>query len=122
MFDTSRPVVVITGVSSGIGRAAARRLLADGAQVIGVGRDPRRTAEATAELQEAARAGGGTCLMLRADFALMAEVARTVDAIKEHAPHVDVLVNNAGGVRDRRIVTAEGTEATFAVNHLAPFC
>jgi NAD(P)-dependent dehydrogenase (short-subunit alcohol dehydrogenase family) len=32
-----------------------------------------------------------------------------------------VLINNAGGVRDRRIVTGDGTEATFAANHLAPF-
>ena len=34
---------------------------------------------------------------------------------------LDVLVNNAGGVRDRQYITAEGTEATFAANHLAPF-
>jgi NAD(P)-dependent dehydrogenase (short-subunit alcohol dehydrogenase family) len=37
------------------------------------------------------------------------------------APRLDVLINNAGGVRDRQVITAEGTEATFAANHLAPF-
>jgi NAD(P)-dependent dehydrogenase (short-subunit alcohol dehydrogenase family) len=44
-----------------------------------------------------------------------------VGEITGRAPRLDVLINNAGGVRDRQIITAEGTEATFAANHLAPF-
>ncbi|MFF0081870.1 SDR family NAD(P)-dependent oxidoreductase [Streptomyces canus] len=120
MLEVNRPVAVVTGASSGIGKATALRLVARGWQLIGVGRDPRRTADAASEITAAAR-GGGACVMLHADFALMAQVARTADEITDRAPRIDVLVNNAGGVRDRRIVTAEGTEATFATNHLAPF-
>ncbi|MEV5828220.1 SDR family NAD(P)-dependent oxidoreductase [Spirillospora sp. NPDC052242] len=116
-FDANRPVAVVTGASSGIGRATARALLERGWQVVGVGRDPGRCAEAEREL---AAAGGGFA-MLRGDFTLMAEVGRVAEAIAGLVPRLDVLVNNAGGVRDRRIVTAEGTEATFAANHLAPF-
>ncbi|MET8207721.1 SDR family NAD(P)-dependent oxidoreductase [Streptomyces sp. NPDC005373] len=119
-FDESRPVAVVTGASSGIGRATALRMVADGRQVIGVGRDPGRTVDAAAEIAAAAR-GGGACVMLRADLSLMAQVARTADEIRSCTSRVDVLINNAGGVRDRRTVTAEGTEATFAANHLAPF-
>lgn len=120
MLDANRPVAVVTGASSGIGKATALQLVAHGWQLIGIGRDPRRTADAAAEITAAAR-GGGACIMLRADFALMAQVARTADEILDRTPRIDVLVNNAGGVRDRRIVTAEGTEATFATNHLASF-
>ncbi|GAA2132885.1 SDR family NAD(P)-dependent oxidoreductase [Actinomadura napierensis] len=116
-FDANRPVAVVTGASSGIGRSTARKLMERGWQVLGVGRDPRRCAEAEREL---AAVGGGFA-MLRGDFTLMAEVKRVADAIGGRIPRLDVLINNAGGVRDRRIVTAEGTEATFAANHLAPF-
>ncbi|OLT11370.1 short-chain dehydrogenase [Actinomadura sp. CNU-125] len=115
-FDANRPVTVVTGASSGIGRATARALLERGRQVVGVGRDPRRCADAEREL-----AGVGAFAMVRGDFTLMAEVERVAAAIRELAPRIDVLINNAGGVRDRRIVTAEGTEATFAANHLATF-
>ncbi|MET0269408.1 MAG: SDR family oxidoreductase, partial [Sphingomonas sp.] len=59
--------------------------------------------------------------MLRADLSLMAEAARAADAIAAATPRVDALLNNAGGVSARRIITAEGHEATFAGNHLAPF-
>ncbi|MFC5750838.1 SDR family NAD(P)-dependent oxidoreductase [Actinomadura rugatobispora] len=118
-FDANRPVAVVTGASSGIGRSTARKLVEHGWQVIGVGRDPRRCAEAEAEIS--ASPGGGAFRVLRGDFTLMAEVKRVADAIGGWTPRLDVLVNNAGGVRDRQIVTAEGTEATFAANHLAPF-
>ncbi len=118
-IDSNRPVAVVTGASSGIGRSTAGLLTGLGWQVIGVGRDPGRCAEAAEQLGAAARAGG-TFTMLRGDFTLMSEVRRVAGEIAQHAPRVDVLINNAGGVRDRRIVTAEGTEATFAANHLAP--
>jgi NAD(P)-dependent dehydrogenase (short-subunit alcohol dehydrogenase family) len=117
-FDANRPTAVVTGASSGIGRSTARKLVERGWQVLGVGRDPRHCAEAEREL---AAAGEGGLGMVRGDFTLMAEVKRVADTIGGRIPRLDVLVNNAGGVRDRRIVTAEGTEATFAANHLAPF-
>ncbi|MEV5834835.1 SDR family NAD(P)-dependent oxidoreductase [Nocardia sp. NPDC052112] len=114
-------VVIVTGASSGIGRSAARRFVELGWRVIGLGRDPDRCAAAETELAGVAAGSSGGFTMLRGDFTLMAEVARLAEEIRVHVPHVDVLINNAGGVRDRRIVTAEGIEATFAANHLAPF-
>ena len=117
--DGERRVALVTGASSGIGKATAIRLAARGWQVIGTGRDPRRSAAAEAEISAAAPAGGFT--MLRADFTVMAEVKRVADQVGNRTGRLDVLVNNAGGVRDRQVITAEGTEATFAANHLAPF-
>ncbi|WP_109524683.1 MULTISPECIES: SDR family NAD(P)-dependent oxidoreductase [Nocardia] len=119
-LDDNRPVAVVTGASAGIGRATARRFVASGWRVIGVGRDRARAADAEVEIRAAASDGGGFD-MLRGDFVRMAEVARVADEIAAMTARLDVLINNAGGVRDRRIVTEEGTEATFAANHLAPF-
>ncbi|MGH2930161.1 MAG: SDR family NAD(P)-dependent oxidoreductase, partial [Solirubrobacteraceae bacterium] len=118
-IDANQPVAVVTGASSGIGKSTAIKLAALGWQVIGVGRDPQRSAAAEAEI--AAAAGDRGFTMLRADFTLMAEVKRVADEVGSRTGRLDVLVNNAGGVRDQRYITAEGTEATFAANHLAPF-
>jgi NAD(P)-dependent dehydrogenase (short-subunit alcohol dehydrogenase family) len=108
-------IAVVTGASAGIGKAAARQLLAQGWRVIGVGRNPARCAEAEAEL------GSADFTMLRADMALMADVRRIADTIAAQVPRVDALLNNAGGVSAERVITAEGLETTFAGNHLAPF-
>jgi NAD(P)-dependent dehydrogenase (short-subunit alcohol dehydrogenase family) len=118
-IDAERRVALVTGASSGIGKSAAIKLAARGWQVIGVGRDPRRSAAAEAEIAAAAPEGGFT--MVRADFTVMAEVKRVADQVGSRTGRLDVLVNNAGGVRDRQYITADGTEATFAANHLAPF-
>lgn len=120
MYEDTRRVAVVTGASSGIGRATARMLVELGWRVIGVGRDPRRCADAVAEIT-AVSGDHDAFTMLRGDFTLMRQVKRVADEIGTRTPRVDVLINNAGGVRDRRLVTAEGTEATFAANHLAPF-
>ena len=120
-LGADRPVAVVTGASSGIGKSTAGKLAALGWQVIGVGRDPQRCASAETEIGAAARAGGGGFAMARADFTVMSEVRRVAAEVAARTPRLEVLINNAGGVRDRQIITAEGTEATFAANHLAPF-
>ena len=119
-LDQNKPVAVVTGASAGIGKATARILVGMSWQVIGTGRDPGRAAAAVEEIKAAAN-NGGSFTMLRGDFDSMADVMRVANEIKAMTDRIDVLVNNAGGVRDRIITTAEGTEATFAANHLAPF-
>lgn len=114
-----RPVAVVTGASSGIGRSAARLLAQAGWRVIGVGRDPARCAAAEAEIRAAAP--GAPVDFLRGDFTEMADVRRVAGEIRALTTRLDVLINNAGGVRDALYVTGDGLEATFAVNHLAAF-
>ena len=113
-------VAVITGASAGIGKASAIELGQLGWRIIGIGRDPGRIAVAQSEIRAALQQAAHIDF-LRADFDSMAQVSNVAQAIGALTGRIDLLVNNAGGVRDARYVTADGLEATFAANHLAPF-
>ena len=111
---------IVTGSSAGIGKETAKLLVTEGWRVIGTARDPARSAAAIAEI-EAACAQGGNFEMLRGDFCNMADVKRVADEIAARTSRIDVLINNAGGVRDARYAGAEGLEAMLAANHVAPW-
>jgi NAD(P)-dependent dehydrogenase (short-subunit alcohol dehydrogenase family) len=112
-------LVVITGATRGIGRAAAVELAKRGAEVAVVGREPERV-QAVAD--EAAAAGGGAPVRQHvADLLLMSEVRRLADELRNSYQRIDVLANNAGALFASRQLTTEGFERTFALNHLAPF-
>ena len=104
--------IVVTGASSGIGTAAARRFAAAGATVVPVGRSPERTAALAREL-------GVEPLV--ADFTRLDDVRALAQELLARCERIDVLANNAGGTFPRRVVTEDGHEKTFQVNHLAPF-
>lgn len=120
MTGASMRTIVITGASAGLGKATAAMFANMGWHVIGVGRDPARCAAAEAEIRAVADPAARVDF-LRGDFDLMSEVRRIADDIKLRARQLTILINNAGGVRDKLYLTAEGMEATFAANHLAPF-
>ncbi|HEY5756590.1 MAG TPA: SDR family NAD(P)-dependent oxidoreductase, partial [Steroidobacter sp.] len=119
MSSNRTRVAVVTGASSGIGKATAHALAAQGWRVVGLGRDPQRTAAAEAEIRAATPDSNVT--MIRADLSLMSEAMRAANEIATHTERVDVLLNNAGGVRSQMEMTAEGVETTFASNHLGHF-
>ncbi len=110
--------VLVTGASSGIGRATALGLAVLGAQVAITGRDAGRTEVAAREIRSA---GGGQVDAFVADMSSQSEVRRLAGEVLEGLPRIDVLVNNVGGYWNTRHVTVDGLERTFAVNHLAPF-
>ena len=111
-------VCVVTGATSGIGKAAAAALAQQGAEIIVVGRDPAR-AEATAA---AIQAGGAPPPKVEiADLARLDQVRALAGRLNQTLDRVDVLINNAGLVLNERRVTPDGYEHVFAVNHLAPF-
>jgi NAD(P)-dependent dehydrogenase (short-subunit alcohol dehydrogenase family) len=110
--------VLVTGATSGIGRATALGLARMGAHVAITGRDRGRTEDAAREI---GAVGGMKVEVFVADLSAQAQVRRLASEVLEHLPRIDVLVNNAGGYWHTRHVTADGLERTFAVNHLAPF-
>ncbi len=111
--------VMVTGGTGGIGKATAIGLAAMGARVGITGRDIARTRAAAADV--AAASGNRAVDPFPADMSSQAEVRRLAGEVLAAYPHLDVLVNNAGGFWATRHVTADALEHTFAVNHLAPF-
>lgn len=110
---------LVTGATDGIGRETARQLLEKGWRVLIHGRTPakaQRVAEESGRLHP-----GGQAEPAHGDLAQMAEVAALANQVREKAPKLDVLINNAGVYEHERVITVDGFERTMAVNHFAPF-
>jgi NAD(P)-dependent dehydrogenase (short-subunit alcohol dehydrogenase family) len=112
-------VVVLTGATSGIGRAAASELTASGAVLALVARDAARGQATVDELRAAAPAARVELFL--ADLGAQAQVRDVAAALCRRFPRIDVLLNNAGVVNLRYSTTPDGIETVFAVNHLAYF-
>jgi NAD(P)-dependent dehydrogenase (short-subunit alcohol dehydrogenase family) len=110
---------LVTGATSGIGKAAATGLVRRGAEVVLVARDPTRGRATVAELQAAT--GNPRVELLLADLATQASIRQAAEEVKRTHDRLHVLVNNAGGYWATRHVTPDGLELTFALNHLAYF-
>ena len=111
--------VLITGGTSGIGKATAVGLAALGARVAITGRDLTRVAATAVEIKEAT--GSPDVDAFGADLSSQIEVRRLANDVLDAYPRLDVLINNVGGFWATRHTTADGLEHTFAVNHLAGF-
>jgi NAD(P)-dependent dehydrogenase (short-subunit alcohol dehydrogenase family) len=117
MTDLKGKSVVLTGATSGIGQATAIALAKQGVRVLAVGRDQAR---GEAVVKEMARIGG-TGEFLAANLLSLKDVARLADEVMARTPSLDVLINNAGGMFGTKTMSADGIEATFALNTVAAF-
>jgi retinol dehydrogenase-14 len=112
-------VVLITGGTSGIGKAAATALAGMGATVVITGRNEERGKRALQEIRE--ESGNEGVELILADLTVQDEVRRLAEELRERHNQLEVLVNNAGLVLSERTETPDGIETQLAINHLAPF-
>jgi len=116
---TERRVALVTGSTDGIGRATARALAAGGLKVIVHGRTKPKVDAALAALRE--ELPGAELEGVSFDLGSVAAVRRGAEQILARLPALHVVVNNAGIFAGERVVTDDGIELTFAVNHIAAF-
>ena len=109
---------VVTGATAGIGKETAVALAAAGARVAIVGRTRDKGERALSEIRQ--RSGGDVDLFV-ADLGSQRAVRALAARLTAALPRVDVLVNNAGLILDQRVLTEDGLETTFAVNHIGYF-
>lgn len=107
---------LVTGSTSGIGRAAALALGRLGADVVVHGRDTDAGAAVVDELEDI----GVDATFVAADFASVEAVRELADTVRDGTDGLDILINNAGGLFREGRLTDLGVEYTFHVNHLSP--
>jgi NAD(P)-dependent dehydrogenase (short-subunit alcohol dehydrogenase family) len=110
-------VCLVTGATNGIGFETALGVARLGATTILVGRDPARGEAAVARITTDTGNARVECLI--ADLASQRDVKALVDQVRARYPKLNVLINNAGVITSRRMLTCDGIETQWAVNHLA---
>lgn len=112
-------VCVVTGANRGIGKSTALGLAGLGATVVMICRDAALGEAARREIRE--RAGNDLVDCLQADLSSLESIESVAREIGRRHDRLHVLINNAGVFRSACLLTAEGRETTFAVNHLGVF-
>ena len=112
--DLSGQTIVVTGATSGLGLESARALAGAGAEVVLVGRDDAKGADAVAAV-------GHGAVFQNLDLADLASVRAGADELLDRLDRLDVLLNNAGVMACPLARTADGFEMQFGTNHLGHF-
>lgn len=112
-------VVLITGGTSGIGKAAAMKIASLGARTVFTYRNKEKGEKTLDEIRT--QSGSSDVHMLELDLASLNSVRGFAENFLKEFKRLDVLINNAGGFFGYRKLTEEGFEYTFGVNHLGPF-
>ena len=112
-------VYMVTGVTSGLGKAIALELAKTGETVILVARDPDRAAQVAKEIS--ALTQNPNLDMQLCDLSNLSSVRNLGTILKSRYNNIHVLINNAGIYKKDRSTTVDGYETMFATNHLGPF-
>ena len=118
-FMENRKICIITGATTGIGRAAALALARQGLNLILIARNERRGDRLVKQINS--KPGSGRAEFMKADISSQKQVHRLAHAIKSQYERLDVLINNAGARFNHYGESEDGLERTFATNHIGHF-
>ena len=109
--------ILVTGSTDGIGKQTALNFARAGHTVWIHGRNEKRCQQTVEELKKDSK--NDKIQYVLADLSSFEQIRSMADVIKKATDHLDVLVNNAGVYMQEKMLSADGFEMTFAVNHLA---
>jgi NAD(P)-dependent dehydrogenase (short-subunit alcohol dehydrogenase family) len=112
-------IFVITGATSGTGKALALDVAKTGETVVIVARDADRGQVVLKEIKS--RTQNSNVDLQLCDLSILSSVRNLAEILKSKYAKINVLVNNAGIYKRKRFVTVDGFEEMFAANHLGPF-
>lgn len=118
MVNLSGKVALVTGATSGIGKATAYELARMGATTVIIGRNPDKVQQTIEEIRQST---GQQVDGIIADLSLMSQVRTAAEQFKSKYDRLDILVNNAAMGAAEYQLTSEGFEKMFALNHLSYF-
>ncbi len=105
--------VVITGATSGLGRATALQLAQKGASVVIIARSNTKANEVITEIEKE----GGKGQFIISDLSSMKDTKEAAESITKVVDRLDVLINNAGAYFPKQRETPDGFESTLALNY-----
>jgi NAD(P)-dependent dehydrogenase (short-subunit alcohol dehydrogenase family) len=116
--DCKGKLVVITGATSGIGYAAARKFASKGADLICINRNKERSEALKHEIESVYKV---RCDYILADFSSMEDTHQAAHSLLEIERPIDIIIHNAGIYLTKRQITSTGIEKVFMVNYLSSF-
>ena len=118
MFDITNKNILITGATSGIGKAAALKLSLLGANIFFVARNQQKAQLLVDEISEIS---DKEAVPIIADLSSQADIHSVAQVFNSFNIPLHVLLNNAGLINKERKETVDGLEEVFAINHIAYF-
>lgn len=112
-------ICVITGANSGLGYWTTMALAEKGAHIFMLCRSAEKGENARLNIM--LKTGNENLHLILVDLSSLSSIRQAVQKISAMTNRVDVLINNAALVSSERILTEDGIEMQFAVNHIAPF-
>lgn len=124
MKPIEKQIVLVTGSTDGIGKITAQKLADMGATVLVHGRSEEKCAATVDEIRR--NTENQTLKFYIADLSSLSAVRKLAQNISDNFDYLNVLINNAGiglskNLENRRVLSEDGYELSFAVNYLAPF-
>ena len=110
--------LAITGPTSGIGAETLKELTKDFEKLLILARNPAKAKELIQSLDSSRRS---KVVFIPLDLADMDSILKSIPLIKKEVEHLDILINNAGGIFQNKEITVDGFELTLSANHLGHF-